>query len=171
MSRNQLVIPLALAAAGLYAVTGALGLADEQPAVFTDPIHYVLEWAFVGALAASVAALAILARSGAGPGAWLATAGNSVLLVAATATAVRGQESLDAAFGIGILAIVAGYIVLTIKDVRGRLAQSGLGLILLIGLFASIPVDIATGAGGFVVGAAWAGVARVCAAPAAVLAS
>jgi hypothetical protein len=171
MSRNHLVVPLALAAAGLYAVTGAIGLAHDQPAHFSDPLDYVLEWAFVGGLGATVAALAILARSGAGIGAWLATVGNSALLVAATATAVRGQESLDPMFGIGVLAIVAGYIVLTVNDVRGRLVPNGLGLILLIGWFASIPVDVATGAGGFVLGAAWAGVARVSAAPRAVLAS
>ena len=51
-------------------------------------------------------------------------------------------------FGAGILTIVAGYVVLTVLDARGRLAPSGLGIVLLAGWFASIPVDVLTGARG-----------------------
>jgi hypothetical protein len=165
MTRSKHIVPLALAAAGAYAVTGAIGLVDEQGSPFTDTLDYVLEWVFVAALAATVGALVLLAREAASRaatiGAGLAAAGNSALLVAATATAIGGRETLDPLFGIGILAIIAGYITLTVADVRGRLAPKGLGLILLIGWFASIPVDVATGAGGLMLAAAWAGVAHV----------
>ena len=58
---------------------------------------------------------------------------------------------------------MAGYITLTVLDVRRRLVPAGLGIVLLAGWFASIPVDVLTGAGGFVLAAAWAGVARVAA--------
>jgi hypothetical protein len=165
MSRSTLFVPLALAAAGAYAVTGAIGLVDEQGSPFTDTLDYVLEWFFVAALAATVGALLLVARdaSNRAPriGAGLAAAGNSALLVAATATAVKGAEALDPMFGIGILAIVAGYVTLTVADVRGALAPRGLGLVLLVGWFASIPVDVLTGAGGLALAAAWARAAHV----------
>ncbi len=178
MNRNQLILPLALAAAGAYAVTGAIGLVDEQGTTFTDTLDYVLEWFFVAALAATAGALGLFARAAAVRpariGASLAAVGNALLFVAAFATAVNGGEALGPLFGIGVLAIVAGYITLTVADVRKRLDPAGLGLVLLIGWFASIPVDVLTGAGGLVLAAAWAGVARLVAAdrePAAVAAA
>ena len=161
MSRTRSIALLALAAAGLYAVTGAIGIAHEPPTTFADPIDYVLEWAFVGALAATVVALTILGRSGAGFGAFVAALGHLLLLVAATATAVDGREALDALFGAGFLAIVAGYVILAVRDARGRLSPARVGLILLLGWIASVAVDATTGAGGFVLAASWAGVARL----------
>ena len=161
MSRTRSIALLALTAAGLYAVTGAIGIAHDQPTAFADPIDYVLEWAFVGALAATVLALAILGRSGAGLGALIAAIGHVLVLVPATATAVDGREALDTLFVAGFLTIVVGYLILAVGDARRRLSPAGIGLILLLGWCATVAVDATTGAGGFVLAASWAGVARV----------
>jgi hypothetical protein len=171
MSRRRTVSLLALAAAGLYAIAGAVELAHDQPAVFADPIDYWLEASFVAALAASVAVLAALGRAGlagrSGTIGWhVAAAGNAALMVAATATLVAGRESLDPLFGLGFLAIVIGYLTLTVIDLRRKLVPRRGGLVLLAGFVATAVVDnLVAGAGGLVLAAAWAALSRLIAVP------
>ena len=171
MLRRTTLSRIALAAAGLYAVTGALELSHDQPPIFADPIDYVIEVAFVVALLASVVVLARLARAGlagrSGTIGWtLATAGNGALLVAAGATAIDGREALDPLFPLGFLAIVAGYATLAVVDLRRRLDPPRAGLVLLVGFIATAVVDnLVVGGGTLVLAATWAALARLIAAP------
>jgi hypothetical protein len=167
MSRRSTLYLLALAAAGFYAIAGAIELAHDQPTVFADPVDYWLEASFVAALAASVAVLASIGRAGlsgrAGTTGWLvAAAGNAALLAAATATLVEGRESLDPLFGLGFLAIVVGNLTLAVIDIRGKLFPRRSGLVLLGGFVATAIVDnLVAGAGGLVLAAAWAALSRL----------
>lgn len=127
---------LALGAGLLYALTGALELGHDQATVFADPADYVIEVLFVGALALGVAALAGLAFAARGVvkvAWWLAAGGHAVLVVAAAATAVRGRESLDPAFPLGVLAILLGFALASVLDLRGRVHPARAGLVLLAG--------------------------------------
>jgi hypothetical protein len=171
MSRRNTLYLLALAAAGFYAIAGAIEVAHDQPTVFADPIDYWLEASFVAGLAATVAVLASIGRAGlsgrAGTIGWLlAAAGNAALLVAATATLVAGRESLDPLFVLGFLAIVVGYVTLAVTDARGKLVPRRGGLVLLAGFVATAVVDnLVAGAGGLVLAAAWAALSRLIAVP------
>jgi hypothetical protein len=177
MVRRSTLFRIAAAVAGLYAVTGVLELAHDQPTVFADPIDYWIEGAFAGALALSVVVFAWLARAGT-PGraraaGWtLAAAGHAALLVAALATAIEGREALDAIFPLGFLAIVAGYVTLAVLDLRKRLLPARAGLVLLIGFIGAVIVSGVVGAlldsggdggtgGGLVLAASWAALARL----------
>jgi hypothetical protein len=167
MQRRSTLFWIALTAAGLYAATGAIELVHDQPTVFADPIDYWLEGIFVAALAASVTVLASLARArwtGAGTtfGWTPAACGHLALLVAALVTAIEGREALDVVFPLGVLAIVAGYLVLAVLDARRRLVPRGAGLVLLAGFVAGAVVDGALGGGGgLVFAASWAALARL----------
>ncbi len=160
MNRNSPLVPVALCVAGLYAVTGVLGLAHPQEEVF-EAVDYVHEWVFALALILSAGMLAALARNGSGAGAWLGAAGNALLVPAAVATAIQGRDTLDGFFLAGLLAMVVGYATLAVLDLRKRLVPAGLGLVLALGWGAAIPVDGLIGAGGLVMAATWAGVAHV----------
>ena len=167
MFRRSTLVRIALVAAGLYAVTGGLELAHDQPAVFADPVDYWIEGAFALALLASVVVLASLARAGlsgraAAIGWTLAVAGNAALLVAAVATALEGRETLDPLFPLGFLVIVASYATLAIVDLRRRLDPPRAGLVLLVGFIATAVVDnLVVGGGTLVLAATWAALARL----------
>lgn len=177
MVRPSTLFWLAAAAAGLYAVTGVIEFAHDQPTVFTDPIDYWLEGTFADALALSVVLLASLARlSGAdraaGVGWTLVAVGHAALFVAALATAIDGREALDGLFPLGFLAIVVGYLTLATLDLRKRLVPARAGLVLLIGFAAAVVVSGVVGAlmdsggdggtgGGLVLAASWAALARL----------
>lgn len=171
MFRRSNLVRIALVAAALYAVTGALELAHDQPAVFADPIDYWIEGTFALALLASVVVLASLARAGlsgrAGTIGWtLAVVGNAALLFAAAATALEGRESLDPLFPLGFLVIVASYATLAAVDLRRRLDPPRAGLVLLVGFIATAVVDnLVVGGGTLVLAATWAAVGRLTAAP------
>jgi hypothetical protein len=162
---------LALAAAAFYAVTGAIELAHDQPAVFVSPIDYWLEACFVAGLAASVAVLASLGRAGlsgrpATLGWVVAAAGHAGLLTAAGATLINGRESLDPLFGLGFLAIALGFLTLAVVDVKGTLIPRRGGFVLLGGFVATAVLDnLVAGAGGLVLAAAWAAFSRLIAVP------
>jgi hypothetical protein len=138
-----------------------MAIPHDPPAVFSDPIDYIYESIFVVALAVSAATLVLLARAGAGVGAWLAAAGHAFLMIPAGATAIAGREMLDPVFPLGVLAILAGFVTLAVSDGRKRLVFPGLGLLLLFGWIASGVVDGLTGLGGIVLAALWAGVAHI----------
>ncbi len=171
MSRRGLLTRLALIAAGAYALTGALELAHDQPTVFVDPIDYVIEIAFVLALAASAGVLLSIARArlSGRPAtvAWMvALAGNAALATAALATAIEGREALDPLFPLGFLAVVAGYLTLAVIDLRGRLVPPRAGLLLLVGFVATAAIDnLVTGGGTLVLAATWAALGRLISAP------
>ena len=171
MSRHILLTRLALIAAGAYALTGALELAHDQPPVFVDPFDYMIESAFVVALAASVAVLFSIGRarlSGrpATVGWMLAVAGNATLAIAALATTIDGREALDPLFPLGFLAIVAGYLTLAAVDLRNRLVPPRAGLLLLLGFSATAVIDnLVTGGGTLVLAATWAALSRLISAP------
>lgn len=171
MFRRNTLSWLALAAAGLYAVTGAIELAHDQPTVFADPIDYWLEGFFAAGLVASVAVLASIAHAAlsgrpATIGWTVGAAGNGALLVAAVATVVNGRETLDPLFGLGFLAIAIGYITLTVIDLRKRLVPSRAGLALFVGFAATAVFDnLVAGAGGLVLAASWAAFARLISGP------
>jgi hypothetical protein len=171
MSRRSTLSLLALAAAVLYGLSGAIELAHDQPTVFAAPIDYWLEACFVAALAASTGVLAAIGRAGlsgrAGATGWaVATAGTAALLVAAAATLVEGRERLDPLFGLGFLAIVVGYLTLAVIDLRGKLIPRRGGLVLLAGFVATAVIDnLVAGAGGLVLAATWAALSRLIAVP------
>lgn len=177
MVRTNTLFRLAVATAALYAITGALEFTHDQPTVFADPIDYWIEGAFAGALALSAVVLASLARRGtpgraAGIGWTLAAAGHVALFIAALATAVDGREALDGLFLLGFLAIIIGYLTLTVVDLRKRLVPPRTGLVLLFGFVAAVVVSGVVGAlldsggdggtgGGLVLAASWAALARL----------
>lgn len=167
MSRHSNLVRLALVAAGAYAVTGALELSHDQPTVFSDPVDYVIEAAFVVALLASVSVLVWLCRAGlstrpATVGWAVAAAGHIALATAALATALAGRETLDPLFPLGFLAIVAGYLALAASDVRNHLVPSRSGIVLILGFVATAIVDnLVTGGGTLVLAATWAALARL----------
>ena len=161
MQHRTTVSRIALAAAALYAVAGAIELAHDQPTVFAGPIDYWIEIAFGGALVASAVTLAWLrgsspASRAAAVGWVLAAVGHVILLVAVTATAVQGREALDPVFPIGVLAIVAGYLTLAVVDLRKRLVPSRAGLVLLVGFVVTAVLDNT-----LVLAAAWAALGRL----------
>ena len=174
MSRRTSLTRLALLAAGAYALTGALELSHDQPAVFADPLDYVIEALFVVALAASVAVLLSMARGGpsrrpAAVGWSVAGAGNGALAAAALATTIEGREALDPLFALGFLAIVVGYVTLAVVDLRSRLVPSRAGLVLAVGFVATAVIDnLVTGGGTLVLAATWAALGRLIATPDAV---
>ncbi len=141
---NSTRITLPLAAAALFALTGALELAHEQVSPFASALDYLIEGAFVAALAAGAATLWQLRGRG-GRLAWTAAAfGYGTLVLAAGATFVRGQESLDPVFPIGVLAITLGLLVAAIQDARGRVTPRGAGLVLLAGWAITVATDFGT---------------------------
>jgi hypothetical protein len=167
VSRGSLMFALALAAAGLYATTGAIELAHNQPRIFADAIDYWLEAAFVAALALSTTTLVILARAGLhGPLAvrgWaVAAAGHGCLLVAALATLVAGRELLDALFVVGFLATLGSYLLLAVLDAGARIIPGRAGFVFLAGFALTVAVDnVVSGTGGLVLGMVWAAFARL----------
>ncbi len=174
MSRRTTLFQLALLAAGAYALTGALELSHDQPTVFADTLDYVIEVTFVVALAASVGVLLSIARAGlssrAAAAGWsVAAAGNAALATAAMATTIEGREALDPLFPLGFLAIVVGYGVLAVVDLRRRLVPPRAGLVLLVGFIATAVIDnLVTGGGTLVLAATWAALGRLIVTPDAV---
>ena len=171
MSRPTILVRLALVAVGAYALTGALELSHDQPAVFADPLDYVIEAMFALALIASTAVLVVLCRAGLSTRAatigWgIAAAGNTALATAALATVIAGREVLDPLFPLGFLMIVAGYLTLTATDLRNRLIPPRSGLVLLVGFVATAIVDnLVVGGGTLVLAATWAALTRVISVP------
>lgn len=171
MSRHSMLVRLALVVVGAYAVTGALELAHDQPTVFSDPVDYVIEAAFVVALLASVSVLVWLCRAGlstrpATVGWAVAALGHGALATAALATALAGREALDPLFALGFLAIVAGYLTLAVSDLRNHLVPSRSGIVLVVGFVATAIVDnLVTGGGTLVLAATWAALARLMSLP------
>lgn len=177
MLRPKTLFWLATAVAVLYAATGVIEFTHDQPAVFADPLDYLLEGIFAGALALSAVVLASLVRAGfagrvARVGWILSASGHVLLLVAALATVIDGREALDGLFPLGFLAVVAGYLTLAVLDARGRLVPARAGLVLLMGFVGAAIVSGIVGAlldsggdggtgGGFVLAAAWAALARL----------
>ena len=152
MNSTRIILPLA--AAALFALTGALELAHDQVSPFTSTLDYLIEGAFVAALAAGAAALWQL-RDRSGRLAWTTVAfGYGTLVLAAGATFVRGQESLDPVFPLGVLAITLGLLAAAILDARGRLEPRGIGLALLAGWAVTVAADSVLG-----IAAGWALVA------------
>jgi peptidoglycan/LPS O-acetylase OafA/YrhL len=147
-------IILPLTAATLFAITGVLELAHEQVSPFTSVADYLVEGCFTAALAAGAAALWQFRARGNRHVWTLAAFGYGVLVLAAGATFVRGQESLDPVFPLGVLAITAGVLAAAVQDVRGRLATRGAGLALLAGWAITVATD-----SGLALAAAWAAVA------------
>ena len=156
---------LAIAASSLYAVAGAIELAHDQPTDFRSTADYLIEGLFVAALVATIAFFLVLARDGDGSrrdevGWGAAAAGQGALFVAALATAVNGRESLDPLFPLGLLVTFAGYLVLLVLDLRGRLAPARAGVVLVVAIVAAAVVDnLVTGGGTLVLAAAWAALA------------
>ena len=174
---DKLLIPAVWVATGGYAVTGALELFHDQRSQFASPADYLIEIAFAVGLAGSAAASFALLRSGPGSRAtstgWLLAAlGNSALLASAVATALVGHDALGPAFLLGMLAAVAGYVTLTVADVRGRVVPARTGIVLLLGFVGSVVLGLVTaalipngGGGTLALAAAWAAVARLVAEP------
>ena len=164
MNRRTAVPLLALAAAGCYAIAGAIEVAHDQPTAFASPLDYWLEAAFVVGLLASVSALAVL--SSLAPrrlpaAAWgVAAAGNAGICVAALATAVRGRESLDLLFSVGFLLLAVGYLTLALLDLRGRVMPARAGVVLLGGIVVAAVID-QVGAGSLALTASWVAVAAL----------
>jgi hypothetical protein len=155
MITNRSDLPIAaLAAAALFALAGLLTLMHEQASPFEGTVDYVIEGVFVAALAAGAAALWQLRERGARSAWTIAAAGHAALMLPAGATFVRGQESLDPLFPLGVLAILLGTLAAAVLDVRGRVAPRGAGIVLLAGWLPALALDTTLGTG-----VAWAIVA------------
>ncbi len=160
---------LALVVAALFAAVGIFELmSDHDPEVdvaLVEGVDYVLEWLFAAAAAATVVALVIFARSlgsrGARVAAISAAVGHGLLALAAGATAITGRESLDAAFGAGVILLLLGYVTLTVLDVRRRVHPPRTGVVLLVGYIGAMVTDGIGIGGGFMLAASWAAVAHL----------
>jgi hypothetical protein len=162
---SRSLAPVAFAAGALHAVAGTLALAFGQETVFVSVTDYVLEWVFVGALVLSTWVLFGLARVSADRAARVACAvaavGHAAMLVAATATAVAGRESLDALFPLGVLLTIVGFVGLAVQDLRRRVMPAHAGLVLAAAFVLAIPADALLGAGSLVLAAGWLALGRL----------
>jgi hypothetical protein len=125
---------LALLAGTLFAVTAAINIAHDQPPVFDSSMDYVLEAVFTLSLVAGAATLFSLLRAASGwaarIGFGLAGSGTAVLAYVAGATHVSGREVFDAVFPMGLLAIMVGYVVLAVADLRRKVQPRYAGVAL-----------------------------------------
>jgi hypothetical protein len=156
--------PVALGAGLLYAVIGVLELVHGQEPVFSSPVEYVIEWAFVVALGLAIIVLASGARSAADrlTGAFLAVAaaGHGAMLVAAVATAINGRESLDALFPVGVLLSGVGLLAVAVQDLRHRVLPARVGIVLAAAFVLAIPAGTLAQSGSLVLAAGWLAVTR-----------
>jgi hypothetical protein len=136
---------LALATAALFIVTGILELAHDQVSPFAGTFDYVIEAAFLAALAAGAAACWELRRHGAKIAWTIAAAGHGILLLPVGATFLRGEEALDALFGVGFLALTLGFLTAAVFDVRRRVTPRYAGLALLVAWIATVALDSTIG--------------------------
>lgn len=154
---------LSLTAAVPAAALGVLEVLHDQREVFTSSLDYVVEVVFAISMLAATAAYSYLASGSTGLPrvAWsLCAAGSASVAVAATATAVAGEEVLGTVLGVGLLALVIGLLVALVADLRGRVEPRRTGVLLFVALVGSVVVE-ATGAGGLVLAAGWFGVSRI----------
>ncbi len=160
---------LALAVAAFYAAVGILELmSDHDPEVdvaLVEGVDYALEWLFAAAAAATAVALVDFARSlgtrGGRVAAMSAAVGHGLLALAAGATAITGRESFDAAFGVGVIVLLLGYVTLTVLDLRRRVHPARTGVVLLVGYVGAMATDGIGIGGGFMLAASWAAVAHL----------
>lgn len=145
MLTNRSTLPVV--AGLLFTVVGALELAHDQANPFTASFDYLIEGVFVAALAAGAAALWQLRDAGARIPLSVASAGHAVLLLPAAATFVRGQESLDPLFPLGVLAILLGVLAAAVADARGRVTPRAAGLLLLAGWIVAFATSTTIGVG------------------------
>ena len=134
--------PLALAAGALFAVTAAIDIPHAQPDDFAGAMDYVLEAVFCLSMLASVAATWTLLRSAASRPArtgWgVLGTGYTLLTFVTGATAASGGNVLGPVFGLGLLALVVGSLLLAGTDLAGRVTPRGAGLVTLVGLVAMV---------------------------------
>lgn len=154
---------LAASAGALFAVTAGLDIPHHQPNPFGGPIDYVLESLFSLSLAASAATAWTLLRSAgsrlAQVGWSLLAVGYATLTVVTAGTAVNGADVLDPVFGIALLAISLGSLVLFGADVAGKVAPRGAGVVCLVGLVAMMALG--EGYGLLAWSAVWFGLAAL----------
>jgi hypothetical protein len=155
--------PAALVAGTLFAATAAIDVPHVQAQPFAGPLDYVLEALFAGALWSAALALGLLSRIDSGRGrrvAWLVpAAGCALVAVAATATLVAAHDVLGPVFVLGLLLVLAGYLVLAVLDLRRRLAPRFTGLCLAAGSVGMLALG--EGVGTVAWAAAWFGVAAL----------
>jgi len=160
MSRTARIA--AVAAAVLFVASASIDIPRDQPLVFTDPIDYILEAVFAGALWASAVALACMAVSNSRIPARLtigtAALGHIAFATAATATLANGRESLDILASVGLVLIMAGYVGFFIADLIRMAEPRFSGIALFIATVGMISLGegwglIAWGAGWFAVAA------------------
>ena len=155
--------PAALVAGTLFAATAAVDVPHVQAQPFAGPLDYVLEALFAGALWSAALTLWLLSRTSSGRGrraAWrVPAAGCGLVGVAATATLVAGHDVLGPVFALGLLLVLAGYLVLAVLDLRRRLTPRFTGLCLAAGTVGMLALG--EGVGTVAWAAAWFGVAAL----------
>jgi hypothetical protein len=146
--------PVALAAGLLMSASAAIDIPYAQHDVFSTATDYVLEGFFALGLVTGATTLWMLCRAAPRRGARLAWAvaatGTSLVGLAATGTVLAGRNVLGPAFGLGLLAILVGYAVLAVLDLRRRVSPRFAGL----ALAASVVAMAALGDGPGMIG--WA---------------
>ena len=153
----------ALIAGVLYVMVALVSLVAPQATVFVSVTDYLIEALFVGALLGTLGALVGLHTAHHGRSGWLGTVGAvttvggyTLLAVAAAATLLAGREALDAVFPLGVLAVLAGSILLGSAVLRARVLAWWCGILLIGGFPLSVAVDVAvSGAGSLVLGVVW----------------
>ncbi|RYU15645.1 hypothetical protein [Nocardioides iriomotensis] len=155
--------PAALVAGTLFAATAAIDVPHVQAQPFAGPLDYALEALFAAALWSAALALWLLSRAATGRGrrvAWrVPAAGCGLVAVAATATLVAAHDVLGPVFMLGLLLVLAGYLVLAVLDLRRRLTPRFAGLCLAAGTVGM--VALGDGVGTVAWAAAWFGVAAL----------
>jgi hypothetical protein len=155
--------PAALVAGTLFAATAAIDVPHVQAQPFAGPLDYALEALFAAALWSAALALWTLSRAGVPRVARLAwrvpAAGCGLVATAATATLVAAHDVLGPVFMLGLLLVLAGYLVLAVLDLRGRLAPRFTGLCLAAGTVGMLALG--EGVGTVAWAAAWFGVAAL----------
>jgi hypothetical protein len=142
-----------------YCVEGAVAVRAPQPEHGWHTSGYVVEVAFAIALAASLPLVPLVRRgaSRAANGAsYLVGAGFAAMLVSALASTARGGDALGLLFLVGVLASIAGLLVLASAALRSGEDGRFMAPLLALGLVASMALG--DHGGGIVFGAAWAAI-------------
>jgi hypothetical protein len=139
-----------------YAVEGAIVVRAPQGDSGWHASGYAVEAAFVIALLATIPLLPLLATTGsraARVAVPITQVGLTAMLVSAIASLAAGKTALGPAFLLGVLATMAGLLVLTVAAVRRRVP----GWWMAPATFAGLVLSMALGnhGGGILFGLAW----------------
>lgn len=160
MSLNRLSAPLAAVAGVAFAVEGAIVVRAPQGDSHWHASGYVVEAAFVVALAAALPMLTALRRSStrlSGIALWGARGGFAAMLVAALPSLVLGRDALGPVFLLGVVLSLGSLLALAVSAGRSRLPAWWVAPLAFLGL--AVGIALGDQGGGVVMGVAWLAIA------------